>query len=300
VEAADVNGDGIVDLKEFVPAMLALLAAVKGENPTRPVKVDASSEGQLASQLRDWFESVEEAVGDNSSISGGVSPFALASALSNSGLQLAPSAILQLVTEADADHNGLIDFDEFHTLMLDLLQDPPEDTLNVSDFSQAELEQYFAELFAIGDANGDGVLESEEFKALLQHCGFEFSPEVAQQLFRVADVNRDGVVEYEEFLPMIASLAKQVAVQASDEVQGESRAQQEYELQQRFLLADANGDGVLEPQEFIDLLTRSDLPRIPPAVILELFGRLDTNRDGLIQYEEYLPMMSELIADARY
>jgi len=95
---------------------------------------------------------------------------------------------------------------------------------------------------------------------------------------------------------MIASLAKQVAVQ----VQGESRAQLEYELQQRFLLADANGDGVLEPQEFIDLLTRSDLPRIPPAVILELFGRLDTNRDGLIQYEEYLPMMSELIADARY
>merc|ERR1719486_329946 len=77
---------------------------------------------------------------------------------------------------------------------------------DLADVPDEMLERYFAKLFAVADTNGDGVLQPEEFKRLLELSGFNFSPETVATLMDAADVNHDGVIEYEEFIPVALSM----------------------------------------------------------------------------------------------
>ena len=76
------------------------------------------------------------------------------------------------------------------------------------DVASSDLEDYLKQLFAIGDANGDGVLQPAELTKLLGLCGFNLSDEQVAELVQSADVNGDGVIEYDEFAPVAAQLLK--------------------------------------------------------------------------------------------
>ena len=75
-----------------------------------------------------------------------------------------------------------------------------------STFKAEDLDQYFKGLFAIADANGDGVLQPDELKKLLQLCGFALSAEEIAQFVSEADTNHDGVIEYSEFVPVATKM----------------------------------------------------------------------------------------------
>merc|ERR1712166_1416183 len=66
-------------------------------------------------------------------------------------------------------------------------------------------------------------------------------------------------------------------------------------LEKLFQIGDTNGDGVLQPKEFLELLTRAGL-RFPPKLVLKLFLEADTNHDGVIEYDEFMPAMLNVIA----
>jgi len=65
-------------------------------------------------------------------------------------------------------------------------------------------------------------------------------------------------------------------------------------LRKLFAISDVNGDGVLQPQEFADLLSRSGF-NLPPQVILKLVRDADVRHDGVIAYDEYIPAMARLV-----
>ena len=73
---------------------------------------------------------------------------------------------------------------------------------NPSEFKAEGPEGYFKGLFSIADANGDGVLQPDELKKLLQLYGFALSAEEIAQFVSEADTNHDGVIEYNEFVPV--------------------------------------------------------------------------------------------------
>ena len=78
--------------------------------------------------------------------------------------------------------------------------------LRIEDFDPEEIAVYMSRLFAMGDANGDGVLEPDEFRRLLELSGFRFTANDIEKLFNAADTNADGVIEYEEFIPTMLYL----------------------------------------------------------------------------------------------
>ena len=61
-----------------------------------------------------------------------------------------------------------------------------------------------------------------------------------------------------------------------------------------FTLADTNGDGVLQPMEFLEVLSMSGLG-LPAKLILDLFQEADTNHDGVVEYGEFVPAMAALV-----
>lgn len=74
-------------------------------------------------------------------------------------------------------------------------------TLSIKDYGVDEVEAYMKRLFAMGDVNGDGVLDLGEFRHLLQLSGFKFSPTEIDMMVNAADANGDGVIDYNEFVP---------------------------------------------------------------------------------------------------
>lgn len=69
-------------------------------------------------------------------------------------------------------------------------------------------------------------------------------------------------------------------------------------LQRLFCSADTNGDGMLQQQEFLDLLVGSGL-KLPPELLLDLFLSVNFNEDGLIQYDDFFLGMKEMLVTAR-
>ena len=63
----------------------------------------------------------------------------------------------------------------------------------------------------------------------------------------------------------------------------------------RFRIADQEGRGALEPLAFLDLLLRSDLPRIHPEAVMRIFMSVETNADHQIEYEQYIWAMKSAI-----
>jgi len=74
-------------------------------------------------------------------------------------------------------------------------------TVDFSKFSPPELKQYMAKLFQIGDM--DGSLDRDELKSLLGWSGFRNQLGWVDEVLDRFDKNGDGVIDYDEFAAMM-------------------------------------------------------------------------------------------------
>merc|ERR1712167_273205 len=61
-----------------------------------------------------------------------------------------------------------------------------------------------------------------------------------------------------------------------------------------FKMGDVNGDGVLQPQEVSALLKLTGF-EFDDSTIAAIVRDADTNHDGVIEYEEFVPMMLQTL-----
>merc|ERR1711871_910604 len=244
---------------------------------------------------------------------GVLTPTEFADLLSRSGFNFPPEVILKMVKEADTNQDGVIEFNEFMPAMLSILgaaQDGrlPDETPQVAadmpawdEVPEPMLEKYLEKLFAIGDTNGDGVLQPQEFLELLTRCGLRFPSDIVLEIFLKADTNHDGVIEYDEFIPAMKAIiagAKEASAPAAAPVGGSSAmpniedvppAMLERYLQKLFAVGDVNGDGVLQPEEMSRLLDLSGF-NLSPSQVAAIVDAADVNHDGVIEYDEFVPV----------
>ena len=60
-------------------------------------------------------------------------------------------------------------------------------------------EEYLLRIFREYDANGDGFIELDEFRTMLNRLGEEPSEEILSLEFAAVDDNDDGRVDFHEF-----------------------------------------------------------------------------------------------------
>jgi calmodulin len=87
------------------------------------------------------------------------------------------------MNEFDISSNGVLDFDEFVTL-LHRVKTP-------------ESEEELLESFRVFDRDGSGVLTAGELRFLMSNLGEKLSEEEVDEMLRHADVNGDGQINYE-------------------------------------------------------------------------------------------------------
>ncbi|CAO3616683.1 unnamed protein product [Cunninghamella blakesleeana] len=99
-----------------------------------------------------------------------------------------------MLTTINTDKDGNMDFDNFVKIMKPTLKTP---------LRMTSKQQELLETFRVFDKDGDGVINAEELKAMMQQLGDKISLEEAKQLIHDVDDNHDGVVSFDEFAKMM-------------------------------------------------------------------------------------------------
>jgi len=103
--------------------------------------------------------------------------------------------IESMIQEVDADGNGEIDFAEFVQMMKTQLQN-------------RDINQELMEAFQVFDCNKNGRISPTELKTTMKNLGQELTDDQLKLMIREADCNGDGVIDFEEFKILVNNLEK--------------------------------------------------------------------------------------------
>jgi calmodulin len=113
------------------------------------------------------------------------------------------------------------------------------------------------ELFKFFDADGDGFITKAEFKYAMKQQNPKLTLHEIEALAVRMDTNKDGNIDFREFLA--------------------------FEIFKRF---DADGDGEITLTEFKEGMKGIN-PTLPQKEVEALFEKMDTNKDGQIDFKEF-------------
>jgi len=143
-------------------------------------------------------------------------------------------------------------------------------TYIASRLSDKEIKK-IKEIFQNIDTNNDGKLSLEELKKAVSLSG-EFKMEYIDEIFKSIDTDNSGNIEYTEFIS--ASIEKNIYLN-------------EEKLKDAFKLFDADGSGKISRAEIAKILHLDKNSKEIDNILV----KLDTNKDGEIDFEEFLNMM---------
>nr|GMC84137.1 calcium-dependent protein kinase 13 [Ipomoea batatas] len=170
----------------------------------------------------------------------------------------------------------------------------------IADFLSNEEVEDLKEIFGKIDTDNDGIVSIEELKVGLQKLNSQLAESEIQMLIEAVwpnnakapvpelialkvvelwcnliDTNGKGTLDYGEFIAVSLHLQRM----ANDE-----------HLRKAFSYFDKNGNGYIEPDELQDALME-DGSEDCTNVANDIFQEVDTDKDGLISYEEFAAMM---------
>ena len=289
-ELGDVNGDGELDMGEFIGLMFPSAAEVV-------YKLSANFKN--INDVKDSFRMLDKD-GDGSIDR---------DEMGSSGHKFSQEQIEAIFALGDVNDDGAIDIDEYIAVMCPsatvVISRIRQKFNNINDVKKAFLKidvdrdgkisrkemsnsqfngQEIDSIFILGDINGDGELDLEEFIGLMCPAASEAVAKLsqtvknvneAQMLFRIMDQNGDGLLSMEE-------------------MRGCGQKFSQWELDALFAIGDINNDGEIDLNEFVAVIcpaAETLVARISKnlgslAEIKAVFAKMDKNKDGLISKEE--------------
>jgi len=111
------------------------------------------------------------------------------------GYHVSDQDLRDIVDDMDSNHNGVIDFPEFGRLIEAY---PPK-------AGGLETLEDFVTAFRALDHDRDGLITGAEIRTVVEAMGMTITDEEVQETLEEADANGDGVINYEEFASMLIS-----------------------------------------------------------------------------------------------
>ena len=133
------------------------------------------------------------------------------------------------------------------------------------------------------DRNGDGMLTREEIGTALNHIGKRLEPSELTALYTVMDGNQDGKVEYTgNFHPEFLAACVQTRHITNNGV-----------LLEAFRYFDTDGSGKITAKELQEAVSsHGEMLRLPQSQMEAMIQEADLNRDGMVDYSEFMKMMA--------
>lgn len=141
------------------------------------------------------------------------------------------------------------------------------------------------EAFSLFDKDNDGCITANEIKLVMKGLRLETSDQEILDMINNVDVDGNGSVDFDEFLKMMSkSDCRRVH-------EGESEKKTEAdEMRQAFRVFDIDGNGFIDANEL--KITMFNLgENLSDKDLKQMLKLADKNKDGKIDYEEFISMM---------
>ncbi|XP_061999478.1 uncharacterized protein LOC133716840 [Rosa rugosa] len=134
----------------------------------------------------------------------------------------------------------------------------------------------FKEAFSLFDKDGDGSITTEELGTVMRSLGQNPTEEELQDMINEVDVDGSGTIECQEFLDL---MAKKMKGTDFDE-----------QLKEAFRVFDKDQNGFISAAELRHVLTNLG-EKLTDEELGEMVREADLDRDGQINYEEFVKVM---------
>ena len=135
----------------------------------------------------------------------------------------------------------------------------------------------FKKIFNIFDKDKDGYITAKELGDLIRNLGQNPTEAEIQNMINEVDINNNGAIDFKEFLDIMLKKLKD--------------SESEEELIEAFKIFDKDGNGLIGSEELLNvMLTLGEDSN--KEEIEDLINEVDLDRDGLINYEEFLRLIS--------
>ncbi|GJP61043.1 hypothetical protein CLOP_g18254 [Closterium sp. NIES-67] len=131
------------------------------------------------------------------------------------------------------------------------------------------------ETFKMMDTDGSGTITYEELRAGLKRIGSTLNDSEIRELMDAADIDGNGTIDYGEFLAATVQLNK---------------IEREETLFAAFSYFDKDSSGFISTDELQDACREYG---VDEECIVETMRDVDTNNDGIIDYNEFVAMMRQ-------
>ncbi|PWZ25869.1 Calcium-dependent protein kinase 2 [Zea mays] len=154
----------------------------KEGEPLRDIIIAGCLSEEEITGLKEMFKNIDK---DNS---GTITLDELKQGLAKHGPKLSDSEMEQLMEAADADGNGLIDYDEFVTATVHM--------------NKLDREEHLYTAFQYFDKDNSGYITKEELEHALKEQGL-YDADKIKEVIADADSDNDGRIDYSEFVAMM-------------------------------------------------------------------------------------------------
>lgn len=152
----------------------------------------AKLDGEQMAELSEIFRSFD------CNKDGSLTQLELGSLLRSLGLKPSPDQLDTLILKADTNHNGLVEFSEFVTLV-----EPQLHEASSCPYTEEQLRM----IFRLFDRDGKGYITAAELAHSMAKLGQALTAEELTGMMKEADMDGDGRIDFYEFTRAITSAA---------------------------------------------------------------------------------------------
>ncbi|KAL4239135.1 hypothetical protein ACF0H5_003837 [Mactra antiquata] len=144
-------------------------------------------------------------------------------------------------------------------------------------FTEEQISE-FKEAFALFDKDGDGTITTKELGTVMRSLGCNPTESELSDMITVVDADGSGSIEFPEFLTMMARRA-------------DDNTDTEEELKQAFAVFDKDKSGKISASELRHVMVNLG-EKLTDEEVEEMIREGDINGDGEIDYDEFVILMT--------
>jgi len=137
----------------------------------------------------------------------------------------------------------------------------------------------FREAFALFDKDGDGTISTKELGMVMNSLGQKPTPQELENMIREVDIDGNGEIDFDEFLTMMAKKLKETDL--------------EEDIREAFRVFDNKATGTISTQELRHIMSNLG-EKMKDSEIDEMILHADIDGDGMVNYNEWVTMMTSI------
>ncbi|XVF34606.1 hypothetical protein REPUB_Repub18cG0073400 [Reevesia pubescens] len=158
-----------------------------------------------------------------------------------------------------------------------------------SDSNKVELRRVFATF----DKNGDGFITKQELRESLKNIGLFMTENEVEEMVVKVDANGDGLIDFDEFCILCQAMDGQGGRRGEDGINGVvEEGDGEEELKDAFDVFDKDKDGLISVEELGSVLCSLGLKEGNKTEDCKaMIRKVDMDGDGMVDFDEFKRMM---------